>query len=62
MQTDAQRPIEINICDSQVGDLLRPCSGVIEDHEDSPVTQCKDSIARQGLEQGLDFVVLQVIV
>jgi hypothetical protein len=46
MKTHAQRPVEINIFDFQVGHFLRSRSGVIEHHEESPVTQCEDSIAR----------------
>ncbi len=61
MQPDAQRAVEIDIGDAQVGDLLNSCSGVIEDHEDSPIAERKDSLARQALEQSLDFVVLKVI-
>src|SRR5258708_5629639 len=57
MKTHAQRPVEINIFDFQVGYFLRSRSGIIEHHEEGPVTQCKDSIARQGPEEGLDFVV-----
>jgi hypothetical protein len=60
VKTHAQRPVEINIFDFQVSHLLRSRSGVIEHHEESPVTQCKDSIARQGPEEGLNFVVFQV--
>jgi hypothetical protein len=60
MKTHAQRPVEINIFDFQVSHFLRSRSGVIEHHEESPVTQREDSIARQGPEEDLDFVVFQV--
>jgi hypothetical protein len=42
MKTHAQRPVEINIFDFQVGHFLRSRSGVIEHHEESPVTQRED--------------------
>jgi len=61
MQSDAQRPIEIHIGDVQVSNLPHPGSGVIEDHKDSPIAERKDSLARQALEQGFDFVVLQIV-
>jgi hypothetical protein len=60
MKSHAQRPVEINIFDFQVGHLLRSRPGVVEHHKESPVTHCEDSIARQAPEEGLDFVVFQV--
>jgi hypothetical protein len=62
MQPDAQWPIKVYIGNAEVGDLLHPRSGVIEDHEDSPIAERKGSLARQALEQSLDFVALQVSV
>jgi hypothetical protein len=61
MQTNAQGAIEIHIGDPQVGDFLNPRPGVIEDHEDSPIAERKGPLARQVLEQSLDFVALQII-
>jgi hypothetical protein len=59
VQTDAQWPIEVDIDQPQVGDFLRPHSGVIENHEESAISKSKFSLSRQLLEEGLDFVMLQ---
>jgi hypothetical protein len=39
MESDAQRPVEIDVGNAQVSDLLHPCLGVIEDHEDTPIAK-----------------------
>jgi hypothetical protein len=59
MKSDAQRPVEIYIFDPQVCHLLSSRSGVVEHHEESPVTQREDSIVWQAPEKGLDSVVFQ---
>jgi hypothetical protein len=39
MESDAQRAVEIDVGNAQVSDLLHPCPGVIEDHEDTAIAE-----------------------
>src|ERR1035437_2587233 len=61
MQPDALWSIEIDIDDPQVGDFLHPRSGVIEEHEKSPISKRKRSLSGQALEQSLDFFAFEII-
>ena len=36
---------EIKVLDAQVGGLLHPCSGVVEEQQQPPVPQCQASVA-----------------
>jgi hypothetical protein len=48
MKPYAQWPIEVEIGDAQVGDLLHPCTRVIQEHEEGPISKCKSSLFGQS--------------
>ena len=39
---------EVEMPDAQVGDLLHPCPGVVEEQQQGPVPQREASVARAG--------------
>ena len=55
------RTIKVDIGGTQVSNLLRPCSSVIEDHEETPITKRQGSLFGQGTEEFFNFILFQIM-
>jgi len=53
--------VEIEMSDSQVGHLLSPCPGVVEEQQQGAVSQGEASYPRELSEQRLDLVALEEV-
>ena len=52
---------EVEVADPQVGDLLDPCAGVVEEQEQGTVPQGEPAAAGQVAEQSLDLVAFEEV-
>jgi hypothetical protein len=59
VKTDEGVIAEIEVRDTQIGGLLDPRPGVVEEHEQRPVPQREPTLARQATEKLLDLVAFE---